>query len=176
MVSATGTPLETLTFSLRLIETESFQIRKMSSWYQTPAFPINSGPDYINAICVVDSTIPPKDVLIALHNVEMQLARTRERRWGPRTCDIDIIDFAREIHPDLGTYSLWRDLPLVEQKTRAPETLILPHPRAHERAFVLVPLREVVPDWVHPVSGETIDQLIAQLPPEDVQQIQAIKP
>ena len=61
--------------------------------------------------------------------------------------------------PDLKTYEYWRDLPLEVQKTAVPPELVLPHPRLKERAFVLVPLLDVAPDWCHPVSGESVREM-----------------
>jgi len=66
--------------------------------------------------------------------------------------------------PNLQTYQHWCDLPLEAQKTTAPSELVLPHPRLAQRAFVLVPAREVAPDWVHPVTGQTISQMHDALP------------
>jgi 2-amino-4-hydroxy-6-hydroxymethyldihydropteridine diphosphokinase len=66
--------------------------------------------------------------------------------------------------PDAATYQRWRDLPMAQQRSEAPDQLILPHPRLHERAFVLVPLCDVAPDWVHPVSGLSVAEMCAALP------------
>jgi len=68
--------------------------------------------------------------------------------------------------PDVSTYRVWQDLPLERQTQVAPDTLILPHPRVQDRAFVLVPLADVAPEWRHPVSGQTVRQMLNALSPE----------
>ena len=174
--STTGTPLETLTFTLRLFDAESIKIRKMSNWYKTPAFPAGSGPDYVNGVVLVETTDTPEAVLKTLHKIEKNIGRTRDNRWEPRICDLDLLSYGTEIRPDISTFRKWQDLPLSDQKTMTPEQMILPHPRLQDRAFVLVPMRDVVPDWVHPVSGITLNELINALPSEDIEQIQVISP
>ena len=91
----------------------------------------------------------PAELLACLHDVEGQFSRIRKARNAPRTLDLDIVDFNG----------------LVADGSNGP---ILPHPRAHQRAFVLLPLREISPGWSHPATGETIELLIARLPPGDV--------
>jgi 2-amino-4-hydroxy-6-hydroxymethyldihydropteridine diphosphokinase len=90
-------------------------------------------PDYLNAVLLARTTLPPSALLDRLHQVEAAFNRVREARWGPRTLDIDIITVEGEASDD--------------------PTLTLPHPRAHERAFVLAPWRDVDPDAVLPGHG-----------------------
>ena len=78
-----------------------------------------------------------------------------------------------QVVPDRDTWSQWRDLPPEEQARRAPDRLILPHPRLQDRAFVLVPLADIAPDWVHPVSGHSVRQMLSALPPDE---INAVRP
>ena len=174
--SSTGTPLETLIFTLRLFNDESLKIRKTSKWYRSPAFPAGAGPDYVNGVVLVETDNDPATILNKLHKIEKSVGRTRDDRWEPRICDLDLLSYNTEIHPDLSTFRKWQDLPMADQKVMTPKLMILPHPRIQDRAFVLVPLRDVAPDWVHPVSGTSVDKMIAALPPDDIDQIQAISP
>ncbi len=102
------------------------------------------------------------------------MGRKRIVRWGERVIDIDLISFNEQVKPDTETYQEWVDLPLEQQKTKAPEQLILPHPRVQDRAFVLVPLCDISEDWVHPVLKLTARQLRDSLPDTEVDSVQAI--
>lgn len=97
-----------------------------SSVYSTAPIGGVEQPDYLNAVVIVETSLSPRELLDALHAIENAWHRTREVRWGPRTLDLDLIDYAGVTSDD-------------------PE-LTLPHPRAHERAFVLVPWLETDPD------------------------------
>ncbi len=139
-------------------------IRAKSSLYRTPAFPAGSGPDFVNAAFSVETDLNPREVLACLHDAEKRFGRVRQQRWAARTLDLDLIAYENQILPDLSTYSYWAELPLEEQQKKAPEELVLPHPRLHERAFVLVPLNDIAPDWVHPVTGKSVSQMLKSLP------------
>lgn len=138
-----------------------------SSRYVTPAFPNGSGPDFINSVALIDSRHKPAELLEILHEVEAMCGRVREKRWGQRTLDLDLIDAAGRVLPNEELYLWWRDLAPEKQSEIAPKELILPHPRLQDRAFVLVPLLELVPDWKHPVSGHTVAEMVEMLPESD---------
>lgn len=138
-------------------------IRKESRFYQTPCFPKGAGPDYVNAAILIESAWSPQETLEHLHAVENEFGRKRVQRWGQRTLDLDLISVDDLVAPNMQTYELWRDLSPNLQKMRAPDDLILPHPRVQDRAFVLVPMYDIVPDWLHPVSGLSITQLLDAL-------------
>ncbi|MEM8935601.1 MAG: 2-amino-4-hydroxy-6-hydroxymethyldihydropteridine diphosphokinase [Pseudomonadota bacterium] len=121
-------------------------IASRASLYRSPAWPDPSHPDYINTVFSARSDLSPEALLSALQAIEAGFGRRRSQKNAPRTLDLDII-----AHGDLVTGG-------------SDETLILPHPRMHERDFVLAPLAEIAPDWRHPVSGARAGDLLAALP------------
>lgn len=84
-----------------------------------------------------------------------------------RTLDIDLLAMGDSVLPDAETQDRWRLLPMEQQVRATPDRLILPHPRLQDRAFVLVPLADVAPDWVHPRTGQSVRAMLAALPTED---------
>lgn len=162
------TPVKILKRSLRLFVRESLFPVSISPWYQTEAFPKGSGPDFVNGAVKVKTSLGENAALDALHRIENELGRERKERWGPRVCDLDLLSSGDAVLPDRETVVAWMNLPLEAQKTQAPETLLLPHPRLHERAFVLIPMAAIAGDWVHPILQKTVAQMVEALPPKDV--------
>jgi 2-amino-4-hydroxy-6-hydroxymethyldihydropteridine diphosphokinase len=138
-----------------------------SQFYATPAFPEGTGPDFVNAVIAIETDMSPQQMLDALHLIEAQADRQRVIRWGQRTLDLDLIAMGQHVCPSSEIYDQWRNLPLADQVKQAPDQLILPHPRMQDRAFVLVPLCDVAPDWVHPVLGHSARALCDALPAAD---------
>jgi 2-amino-4-hydroxy-6-hydroxymethyldihydropteridine diphosphokinase len=117
------------------------QVMAVSPVYETVPVGGPPQPDYLNAVILARTTLPSGSLLDRLHEVEAAFDRVREVRWGPRTLDIDIITVDDEVSTD--------------------SELTLPHPRAHERAFVLAPWHDVDPDAVLPVRGPVAALLAA---------------
>lgn len=149
-------------------------IRAVSRFFSTPAFPRGSGPDFINLAVCAAWACSPEDALALLHDIETDLGRVRTQRWGPRTIDLDLIAAGDAVRPDADIQRAWAALPAGEQLSQAPDDLVLPHPRMQDRAFVLVPLRDIAPDWRHPLTGLTVDQMAAALDPSEIAEIKPI--
>ena len=167
VTSPHGTPTNTLREAIKRLPADSLTIVAKSRYFATPAFPTGSGPDFVNAVIAVETIMPPDALLAHLHEIERQLGRDRRQRWSARTLDLDLIAYGDVIHPDTDTFAKWRDLSLEEQQQLAPDGLILPHPRIQDRSFVLGPLCDVAPDWVHPVLGQSAAQLFDARPAKE---------
>ena len=111
--------------------------------------PISNQPPYANAVIKIETSEKPVKLLQILHNLEGQFGRVRRVVNEARILDLDLIDYT-------GTVIM------------GPE-ITLPHPRMTERLFVLLPLQEIAPDWVHPITGKSIQKLIEAAPPNNIQ-------
>jgi 2-amino-4-hydroxy-6-hydroxymethyldihydropteridine diphosphokinase len=149
-------------------------IHSHSRWFRTPAFPPGSGPDFVNGAALLETSLTPDSVLAALHDAETELGRARPVRWAPRVCDLDLIAMEDMVLPDHATLVRWMEIDLGKAQTVAPPRLILPHPRMHERGFVLAPLADIAPNWRHPVTGCTVAEMLAALPAAELAQIKPL--
>lgn len=142
---------------------------RLSSLYRTPCFPAGAGPDYVNAAAIVTlrHNQTAVEILEVLHQIEARFGRQRGERWAARTLDIDLLAIGDEVWPDHATHDTWRGLSTEAQARQTPEGLILPHPRLQDRAFVLVPLAELAPDWRHPILRRSVAEMLADLSEAD---------
>lgn len=137
-----GNPREQIELALTMLRAAT-DVTAVSSLHTSKAVGGPEQPDYINAVCIVESDLPAADLLSLLHGIEKTLGRERLERWGPRTIDLDLIQYG-------GLLSSAAELEL-------------PHPRAHERGFVLEPWHEIEPDAILLTHGK-ISHLLEQLP------------
>lgn len=145
--SPVGKPADTLKAALAGFAVRSITIERQSGFYRSSAWPNRDDPPFINAVAAVRTNLSPAALLATLHEVESSFGRERSEPNAPRTLDLDMLDYDGRVE-------------------EGPP--VLPHPRMEGRAFVLLPLRDVAPDWRHPVSGRTIPELIAALAPTDI--------
>lgn len=161
----------TLALAADGLAAEGLCVLRRSRAFRTPCFPEGAGPDYMNAAFRCGWTGDADSALEALHRIEAQLGRDRTLRWGPRTLDLDLLALDDAVLPDAAIWAQWAGLAPDRQTREAPDRLILPHPRLQDRAFVLVPLADVAPRWVHPRLGLTVEQMLARLTPDDRREI-----
>ncbi|MFI5803785.1 2-amino-4-hydroxy-6-hydroxymethyldihydropteridine diphosphokinase [Streptomyces sp. NPDC051561] len=139
-----GNRLETLQGAVDLLEdTPGVRVKAVSPVYETEPWGVESGsqPSYFNAVVLLKTTLPPSSLLERGQAIEEAFDRVREERWGPRTIDVDIVSYANVVSDD--------------------PVLTLPHPRAHERGFVLAPWHDVDAEAVVPGHGPVAELLSA---------------
>jgi 2-amino-4-hydroxy-6-hydroxymethyldihydropteridine diphosphokinase len=142
--SRLGPPRATLSAALAHLGERGVRLIALSRFYASPAWPPSDQPGYVNAVAAVEAPLEPVPLLALLNETEAHFGRLRSIPNAARTLDLDLLDY--------------RGMRLAEPY------LTLPHPRLADRAFVLLPIRDVEPGWRHPITGASIDGLIATLP------------
>ena len=117
----------------RINNEKGIQVLRVSSLYESDPWGVEDQPRYLNGVLEVETLLPPEGLLQRLFSIEREFGRKREMRWGPRIIDLDLLLFDELV-----------------MENAIPDGLVLPHPRMHERKFVLLPLLELVPESVHP--------------------------
>lgn len=174
VANATMSPLSLIKSALEVLKNDLTSDFCAARFYTTPAYPAGSGPEFVNTAVRFKTTQDPADIMAYLHEIEARFDRVRGQRWAARTLDLDLIACGDAVLPDAQVQAQWRMLHPDRQSREAPDQLILPHPRMQDRAFVLVPLLDIAPDWVHPTMGLTVAQMCQRLPSADIASVRVM--
>ena len=136
-----GNPKEQMDLAVAMLR-EATDFKSVSNYYSTTPVSDIPQPDYLNAVCILESDLPALDLLALLHGIEKTLGRERTEKWGPRTIDLDLIQYGTLLS--------------------SADELQLPHPRAHERRFVIEPWHSVEPDAILLTQGK-ISEILEQM-------------
>ncbi len=136
-----GAPRKTLQKAIKILNEAPLSLVKASSIIASKPFGVTDQPDFVNAVAQIETGLEPEMLMARLHDIELLADRRRTVRWGPRTLDLDLLDYDGLI--------LEGDGEAVGHRT----PLVLPHPGIAERRFVLAPIAEIAPGWKHPVIG-----------------------
>ena len=139
-----GAPEETLGAAVAALATVGLEIAKVSSVWRSAPVPVSEQPWYCNAVVVVETALSAKVLMGVLQGVEHDFGRVRAERNAPRVLDLDLLAYGDEVCVD--------------------SVCTVPHPRMHQRAFVLKPLQEIAPAWRHPVFGLSVGDLVEKMP------------
>jgi 2-amino-4-hydroxy-6-hydroxymethyldihydropteridine diphosphokinase len=155
---AIGTPRDACEWALELMSRRGAAVAGRSRWYRSAPVPASDQPDFINGVVSVATDLAPAELLAMLHGIEADMGRSRGRPNAARVIDLDLLAHGDAV---IGWQAARSAVP------GTADGLILPHPRLQFRAFVLLPLRDVAPNWRHPVIGDVAETMIAALSDEN---------
>lgn len=141
--SNVGDRLGALRRALSLLKTKGIETLKKSDVFETPPVGLTEQPKFLNACVLIKTSMDPQLLLAQLKEIEAAIGRQDRGQWGPREIDLDILYIDDLAIRDGG--------------------LEIPHPRMHERAFVLLPLSQIAPHWRHPILGKTVEELLKEV-------------
>ena len=141
--SAYGSKFENISIAVKQLINSKLKIKKISNFFETPSYPNKKNPMFVNVGLIAEFNSNYDSLLNEILLIEKKIGRVRKKKNDPRVCDIDIIDYNGLIKRN--------------------DNLELPHPRAHNRNFVLYPIKELDPNWIHPILKKNVDFLINEL-------------
>ena len=144
-------PVEVCTQAIDLLESYSIKIIKQSKWYISESIPISDQPNFFNCVIIANTKLNEYDVLKFLHEIESICGRKRNQINEPRSIDLDLIDYSGKV---------------VHNKK-----ITIPHPRAYLRKFVMLPLAEINPNWVHPILKINIFDILTKLDKQKIEEL-----
>jgi 2-amino-4-hydroxy-6-hydroxymethyldihydropteridine diphosphokinase len=143
-----GTSRQTVVRALADMRHHNIQVVKVSTLIETAPFGVTNQPNFVNAVAEIRTALAPEALMQALHMIERRAGRKRLKRWGPRTLDLDLLDYNGQLR---------------KPTRNSIKPLRLPHPGIAFRAFVLEPILEIAPRWKHPQSHQTAVLMLRQL-------------
>ena len=142
-----GEPVNTLLAALKAFEDRDLKVNRRSRWYKSAPVPISDQPWFVNGVVEIETDLSAEDILIRLHEIEKEFGRVRDIKWEARVLDLDLVDCRGQVSENQ------------LQKNGG----VYPHPHMHERSFVLLPLKDLDPNWKHPILKQGIDELLSGL-------------
>lgn len=145
-----GTPVQTCEAALSVLDqADGIRVVRRSRWFESAPVPMSDQPWYVNGACIIETQLDARAVLGVLHSIETDFGRIRAEKNAARVLDLDLLAYDDFI-------------------SSSEDHLAVPHPRLHERAFVLLPLQDLVPGWVHPQSSTSLADMIDNLPDDQI--------
>ena len=138
-----GSRFDNITIAIDLLLSAKVKIKKISNFYETPSYPNKRFPNYLNVGVLCSFNGNPEILFKIIKSIEKKIGRFKSKKNDPRVCDIDIIDYNSDI--------VKKDF------------ITIPHSRCHTRNFVLYPIKEIDPNWIHPILGQNVNNLIKKL-------------
>ena len=148
-------PVQICQEAIKLLKPMSIIVEKQSSWYRSDPIPKSDQPKFFNSVLVASTTLNQLDVLNSLHVIEKKFGRIRKNINEARIIDLDLIDYSSKIHKS--------------------NDIILPHPRAHLRRFVMQPLYEIEKNWIHPILKTSVAEILEQLDQQELELLSEFK-
>ena len=142
-------PVEICQEAIKSLKSMSIIVEKQSSWYRSDPVPKSDQPKFFNSVLVASTTLNELDVLNSLHVIEKKFGRIRKNINEARIIDLDLIDYSSKIYDN--------------------KDIILPHPRAHLRRFVMEPLNEIDKYWIHPILKISVAEILNQLDEQELE-------
>ena len=142
-------PVQICQEAIKLLKPMSIIVEKQSSWYRSDPIPKSDQPKFFNSVLVASTTLNELDVLNSLHVIEKKFGRIRNNINEARIIDLDLIDYSSKIYDS--------------------KDIILPHPRAHLRRFVMQPLYEIEKNWIHPILKTSVTEILNQLDQQELE-------
>jgi 2-amino-4-hydroxy-6-hydroxymethyldihydropteridine diphosphokinase len=143
-----GNPRETVLRAITELQRHNIHVRRVSRLLETAPYGVLNQPAFVNAVVRVETAMPPETLMRLLHVMEYRAGRKRLKRWGPRTLDLDLLDYKGLVY---------------RRRKTSLKPLALPHPGIEQRTFVLRPILDIAPDWKHPVSRKSASLSLRQL-------------
>ena len=136
-------PVEVCNNAIKSLKDYAIEVEKQSKWYRSEPIPKSDQPNFFNCVTIAITKLNEYDVLKSLHKIEEKFGRRRDKINDPRSIDLDLIDYFGQICCN--------------------KNIIIPHPRAHLRKFVMGPLAEINPDWIHPILKISVLEILKRL-------------
>ncbi len=144
-------PIKICNKAIRLLQKYSIEVKKQSKWYNSEAIPKSDQPNFFNCVVTASTKLNEYDVLKYLHEIEAQFGRKRNKINAPRSIDLDLIDYSNKVLNN--------------------KNLVIPHPRAHLRKFVIGPLAEINPYWIHPILKVNVLDILKKLDNQKIEEV-----